>query len=159
MSPGGGEILQKNGLGDRRGGQIFTSTKLVKGTSVARPRTPSKILDARGAFKKNPDRKRDGEPEVKDPIGAPPEDLTDGELKAWNMIVARAPMGVLTSADWPTVWMASRLWAGFITEPDYPAGKVARLHAILGQFGLDPSSRAKMSIEKPKDVNPFDSFS
>lgn len=122
---------------------------------MARPRTPTKILDARGAFDKNPNRRRDGEPEVKESIGAPPEELSEGELKAWKMIVSRAPMGVLTSADWPSVWMAARIWAGFISDPDYPAGKVARLHAMLGQFGLNPSDRSKLSIEKPKDVNPF----
>ena len=122
---------------------------------MSRPRTPTAVLDARGAFKKDPQRKREGEPVVKDPIGSPPEELTPEQLKGWQMFVERAPMGVLTSADWPAVYMASILWAGFMADPDFPAGKLSRLEALMGKFGLTPSDRAKLNIPKPKEENPF----
>lgn len=127
---------------------------------MARPRTPTKILDARGAFKTHPERKREGEPEVKAPIGSPPDSLSELEKSAWHEIVSDAPMGVLTAADAKAVELAARLLAESRTDwENFTVGKIGRLQAFLGQFGMTPSDRAKMSIEKPKDVNPFDSFS
>ncbi len=126
---------------------------------MARPRTPTKVLDARGAFKANPQRKRDGEPEVHEPIGCAPDHLADDELAAWRQIISQAPMGVLTEADTIAVESAACLVAEFRRDKaDFPAGKLGRLQSFLGQFGMTPSDRAKMSIEKPKDVNPFDTL-
>ena len=126
---------------------------------MARPRTPTAILDARGAFKLNPNRRRDSEPVVKDPIGAPPESLTEQERQWWNEIVNRAPMGVLTSADYLPVIMAAKLMAEAMTDfAGMTPGRMARLHSLLGQFGMTPAERAKLSIPKAKEANPFDEF-
>jgi len=126
---------------------------------MPRPRTPSKILDARGAFKKNPQRKRDGEPEVKSPLGAPPEHLNESEAGCWHEIVSYAAMGVLTQADRLSVEIAARLLAesrvGFI---EMPTARLSRLHVMLGQFGMTPSERSKLNIERPRDANPFTAF-
>lgn len=126
---------------------------------MARPRTPTKILDARGAFKKDPQRRRDGEPEVREPIGPAPDYFAPDQLAAWNQIVGQAPLGVLTAADCLAVETASILVAEFRSNPaDFQTGKLGRLQSFLGQFGMNPSDRAKLSIEKPKDVNPFASL-
>lgn len=123
---------------------------------MARPRTPTKVLDARGSFKANPQRRRDSEPEVREPIGNAPDYFAEDEHAAWQQIVNQAPMGVLTQADCLAVEAAAKLVAEFRREgTDFAAGKLGRLQAFLGQFGMTPSDRAKMSIEKPKDVNPF----
>ena len=124
---------------------------------MARPRTPTRILDARGSFKKNPDRKRDGEPEVTDPIGAAPGCLSPDEVVAWNDIVAGAPIGVLTSADALAVETAAGLLAELRSDRVvFAAGKHSRLQSYFGQFGMTPADRAKLSIEKPSEPNPFD---
>ena len=34
----------------------------------------------------------------------------------------------------------------------------ALLNKMLGQLGMNPSDRSKISIEKPKDANPFAAF-
>ncbi len=126
---------------------------------MARPRTPTALLDARGAFKNHPDRKRDSEPVVKEPLGAPPSRLTGLEVEAWMEIVEFAPMGVLTRADRHAVEQAARLmaesWEDF---KSFPTAKLTRLQVTLGQFGMNPSDRSKLSIGKPKDGNPFDSL-
>jgi hypothetical protein len=65
---------------------------------MPRPRKPSKVLEISGAFKKNPARKRARatEPKVGLPLGAPPEEWTEGAghnprcaslLKIWQQIV------------------------------------------------------------------------
>lgn len=124
---------------------------------MARPRTPTKVLDARGAFKRHPERKRGGEPEVRDPLGAPPEDLSPAELRWWHEFAARAPVGVLTAADWPILLMASKLMAEFMFDSTaMNAGRLGRLQSLLGTFGMTPSDRAKLSIPKARDDdNPY----
>jgi hypothetical protein len=124
---------------------------------MGRPRTPTKVLDARGSFKKDPQRKREGEPEVKDPIGAAPEDFNDEQREAWNEIVTTAPIGVLTAADGVAVELASKLLADSRTNWDkFPSSMLTRLQSMLGQFGMNPSERSRLNIGKPKDANPFD---
>lgn len=114
------------------------------------------MLDARGAFKKNPQRRRDGEPEVKEPIGQVPDSLNEGEAGCWRELVDAAPLGVFTRADRLSVEVAAKLlWESRTDFANMRDGRVSRLLAILGQFGMTPSERAKLSIEKPKDANPF----
>ena len=123
---------------------------------MPRKKTPTRILDARGAFKKDPQRKREGEPQVTDSLSAPPDDFTPAEAKAWHMIASKAPLGVLMDADWPSVVMASILWAEFRADPAaFNTSRLTRLHAILGNFGLNPSDRASLNIEKPRTENQF----
>lgn len=126
---------------------------------MARPRKPTKVLEAKGAFKKDPQRRRDGEPEVTDPIGAPPESLTALEVKAWHELVTAAPTGVLTSADRIPMEMAAVLLAEFrVDRAEFTAAKYARLQSLTAAFGMTPADRSKLSIEKPKDSNPFAAF-
>lgn len=124
---------------------------------MARPRTPTNLLDARGAFKRNPQRRRDGEPVVREPLGAPPVSLAGAALVAWNEIVMTAPIGVLTEADRLAVEMAAHLLAEFRTDPTaFLPAKLMRLQSLLGTFGMTPSDRAKLSIPKAKErENPF----
>jgi len=123
---------------------------------MARPRKPTALLEAKGAFKKDPQRKRDGEPQVKTPLGNPPAHMTELECAMWFEIAATAPTGVLTSADAFAVEQLSVLLAEFRTiKSELSAQKLARISYYLGQFGMSPGERSKLSIEKPKDVNPF----
>ena len=124
---------------------------------MARPRTPTAVLDARGSFKKDPQRKRDGEPIVKEPLGPAPDYLSDSQRVAWNEIVARAPLGVLTQADTHAVEMTAKLIADSRDNWDkFPVSSMGRLQSLLGAFGMTPSERSRLNIGKPKDVNPFD---
>ena len=124
---------------------------------MPRRKTPTRVLDARGSFKKDPQRRRDGEPEVTDSLSTPPDDFSEAEAKAWHMIASKAPMGVLMDSDWPSVVMAAKLWAEFMADSiNFNTARLTRLHRILGDFGLNPSDRASLSIPKPRQYNPFD---
>lgn len=124
---------------------------------MARPRTPTNLLDARGAFKKDPQRRRDAEPVVREPIGAPPAELSGEELRWWQEIVTRAPLGVLTMADHVSVLLAAKLLAEAMADfASFNPAKLGRLQSLLGTFGMTPSDRAKLSIPKAKErENPF----
>lgn len=127
---------------------------------MARPRTPTKVLDARGAFRKHPERKRDREPSVTTPLGAPPESLTKQESAAWHEIAVGAPTSVLTESDRLSVELAARLLVESRTDwVNFTAAKLARLQSLLATFGMTPSDRAKLSIgcHQPDD-NPFSAF-
>ena len=127
---------------------------------MSRPRTPTKVLEARGSFKRHPERKRHGEPEVTEALGKCPKGFMEDQEGAWCDIVNTAPEGVLTSADSILVEVAALLLAEFRESPvDFPAAKLTRLEAILGKFGLNPSERSRMSIAPViEEVNPFDQF-
>lgn len=123
---------------------------------MARPRTPTNVLEMRGAFKKNPQRLKDraDEPLVLEPIGDPPATFTGDQLQAWNDIIGSAPGGVLTLADRLAVEGAARLLAlDRIGKASDSQGRL--LYALLGKFGMTPSDRSKVSAQKKAPSNPF----
>ena len=123
---------------------------------MARPRTATKILELKGAFKVNPERKRPAEPEGR--AGFParaPAGLTKFQKQAWAEIVKAVPDGVLTGSDLPAVKMVVSLYAEFLEEGiKMPYQHMARLCTEMGKLGLNPSDRARLSIEKPKKEAP-----
>lgn len=124
---------------------------------MARPRTPSNILDARGAFDKNPNRRRENEPEPLADIGEVPERLKTDEAEAWAEIVSSGHEGVFCQADRIAVEVASVLLAAFRADPiGMPAAKLARLDSLLARFGMTPSDRSKVSAPKKAASNPFE---
>lgn len=123
---------------------------------MSRRKNPTAVQDARGYFRKHPDRKRDGEPVVTEPLGAVPEGLKPGEMKAWQEIAEICPLGVLTQADRPTVLLAAKLYAEFMgSYAEMANPRLTLLNRVLGQLGLNPSDRASMSIPQAKPENPF----
>lgn len=127
---------------------------------MTRKRVPTKVLEARGAFRKNPNRRRDHEPEGVGVVGSPPESFSKEERAVWQDILERAPCGVLTGSDWFSVVLATRLWAKYMAEPEsFNAALIARMYRIFGDLGCNPVDRASMHIPKPKEPNPFEQFS
>jgi hypothetical protein len=123
---------------------------------MARPRTPTNVLDARGSFKKNPQRKRQ-DAETSGPLSDAPAHMGGAALHAWNEIAACAPRDVLTDSDRLALEVAAHLLAQFREDPtEFPAAKLVRLEALLGKFGMTPADRAKVGGKKeaPKG-NPF----
>lgn len=123
---------------------------------MGRPRTPSNILDARGAFDKNPNRRRVDEPEPNGEIGEPPTRFNAAELVAWSEIVSTCAAGVFCKSDRLAVEVAAVLLAMFREDPaGIPAAKLARLDSLMARFGMTPSDRSKVSAPKAPAVNPF----
>jgi len=124
---------------------------------MARPRTATNILEARGAFRKDPQRKRPNEPKVDSAFPAkPPAHLDAAERKCWREVVRIAPAGVLTGADIVTVEIVARLLAEFRDDSrGMQVARITRLTSEMGKIGLSPSARASLSVYKP-DENEFD---
>lgn len=80
---------------------------------MARPRTPSNVLNLRGSFKRNPKRARAraNEPHDERAIGKPPRGLTKEVRAAWRELVEASIPGVLRYSDRPAVLAAAQLYA------------------------------------------------
>lgn len=127
---------------------------------MARPRTPTAVLEARGAFKKNPQRRkaRAGEPKPAGGVGAPPDYLSERRQNIWHELALQAPW--LTVSDRVTLEIATSLLS------EFRRGRMSNeaLNTLLrttSKLGLDPSGRAKVSVpQKVEDAddNPFAAF-
>ena len=123
---------------------------------MPRPRTPSALLELRGAYRTHPERRR------QDAAGAgpfkrePPERLPPAIADAWRHIVERLPTVAITSTDEIAVEVAARLlaltWAG-----DADPKIFAQLLQWLGHLGMTPQARTKLPTKPAADSarNPF----
>jgi len=121
------------------------------------PATASAILELKGAYKTNPERRRLKEP---DPAGVfdkkPPKGLEKDEVAAWKEVVSQVPHLVLTGSDRNLVEVAAVLWAQFRREKhDMAIARLNRLVSIFGLLGMTPSDRTKLQVDKPK-TNEFE---
>lgn len=127
---------------------------------MARPFTPKNILRIRGSDKNHPARmkKREAEPENVKPLRDPPAHLSKHHRDAYSEIVMLSIPGVLGEADSIAVEQAASLLVkcrGLRDDP--PTAAEQRLFfSYLGQFGMLPGDRAKISIAKPESPNRFD---
>jgi len=132
---------------------------------VARPRTPSNILELRGAFRAHPERQR------RDAEGAgefnrePPEHLRPDVARAWRYLAARLPKIALTSSDELAVEQASRvlsnLWAMEQRMGDL-CGSLSEFKALndalarwLGLLGMTPRDRAHFAAQTERKPSAF----
>lgn len=124
---------------------------------MARPRTPTNVLDARGAFDKNPNRKRE-DPEVAGPLKGAPGYFDAEQVAIWKEVVKAAPKNVVTESDRFALEIAVLLLQQFRSDPiDFTAAKLVRLETLLGKFGMTPSDRAKVAgpVSKKPGGNAF----
>lgn len=119
---------------------------------MARPRTPSNVLELRGAFTKNPQRRRKGEPKPTGEIGSySPGSI--GKEDIWNELVSNCPPNVLTNSDRLALEIAVEYLHQFRTNPfSCSSERVKTLINLLARFGMTPSDRAKLSLpEKERE--------
>ena len=65
-------------------------------------------------------------------------------------------VGVLTGADRHNVEMAAYLMAEYRKNPaEMQTSRLTLLNRMLCQYGMTPSNRAKLSIPKARDEDPF----
>lgn len=117
-----------------------------------RPRTPAKILELKGAFKKDPQRRRVDAEGAGPFTGEPPTHLPQDAVRAWRYLVERLPKAALSSSDDVAVEVTARLltqfWAGNIAV-------VTEMRQWLGKLGMTPVDRAKIPGAPPQTDNPF----
>ncbi len=122
---------------------------------MARNRTPSNILELRGAFEKNPQRRRE-EPNVDRELGAAPGHFDDSRCAAWAEIVELAPEGVLTKADRIAIEMLADLLVRYRASMTPGGDKFTSadrrdLMAILARFGMTAADRSRVAAPKYKE--------
>ena len=122
-----------------------------------RPRTPTSILDARGAFKNHPERRklRKDEPVQLPELGDPPKCLDEAEREAWQEVVDCCAPGVLRRPDRLAVEEAARLLAKIRSGEFVHPSLRGRFHSLLGKFGMTPSERSKVSVPQQEPENAF----
>jgi hypothetical protein len=140
---------------------------------MGRARKSTEELERRGAFDKDPQRRksRANEPVCRDVIGPPPGDFThkasptsQGLLQAWNDLLAAAKEVRLTSADRIVVEATARLlYQTRYRGLDAKTGVYAQLAANLSRLGLTPADRSRVegtagSVDagQVEDANPFE---
>lgn len=127
---------------------------------MGRPRTPTNVLQLKGAFAKNParGREREGEMEAIGELGAPPDWLTESERGAWEELRGMQPSGCAGTSDRAHMAMVSKLYAFCKVTPveDIPPAILARLMAGLGLMGMNPSDRSKVKVGTAPVKNAFE---
>ena len=124
---------------------------------MARPRTPTKIAELRGAYRKNPSRRPLGEPEPAGVIGPAPSHFSQEQSAIWDEVVGLCYPGVLGQADRIALEIICRLLHLTRTDFDNMTGaQLARLTGLLGCFGMTPADRAKINVPRAKPKNPYE---
>jgi hypothetical protein len=116
---------------------------------MARPRTPTALLELRGAFKNHPSRLkgRKNEPLVLTGLPDPPHRLAEPVRSMWQEMKVRGFW--LTSADKYLVEIAATLMAAHREDRLKSAG-AAMLIGLLGKLGFSPNDRAKLNLPQAK---------
>ncbi|MBQ4854423.1 hypothetical protein IMW82_07040 [Rhodanobacter sp. B2A1Ga4] len=122
---------------------------------MPRQRKATNVLELSGAFAKNPNRRR-VDPVPHGPIGKAPKQGLITFAKAWAMIVAQCPDGVLADRDRVWVEVASSLFVQFRADPAnmHPA-KLSRLTAMLSSLGMSPADASRVVAKPVEKANPF----
>jgi hypothetical protein len=117
---------------------------------MARPRTPTAILDAKGSFIGKPSRRRDAEPTTDRPLGSPPKWMSTDEKKVWKELAKQALPGVVFESDRLMFSVLVSLAAKFYAGASMMASETAQMIQLSGKFALNPADRSKVAVEKPK---------
>lgn len=121
---------------------------------MARNRTPTSILDAKGAFAKNPNRARPNEPTTDQPIGNPPSYLSKEEKKIWKERVKQAIPGVLKFSDRTAFELLVRLDNTMRNDrANMKVSEMSLLVSLCSKFAMTPADRSKVNVEQPKKSN------
>ena len=121
---------------------------------MGRNKTPTAILDAKGAFILHPERRNDGEPETDRPLGPPPKYLSAAHKKIWKEVAKRCLPGVVTESDRDAFEMMIRLTYDMRNDSvDHPFTGVQRgnLIALWSRFAMTPADRSRVTVDKPKE--------
>ena len=101
-----------------------------------RPRKPTSILEFKGAYKKNPQRRRKAEPKPTKPVGRPPPHLDKDQRKAWRDIIRQCHPGVITQMDRAALEVAAYGLAWLRTAEKVKPSELRGVMFMLGDLLL-----------------------
>jgi hypothetical protein len=115
------------------------------GVPMARPRTPTAILELRGSFLRNPNRKkaRQNEPLVTTPLPSASQNLPKPVKATWEEMKRYGYW--LTSADRFLVEIAATFVARYRVN-ELKSGDISLLIALLGKIGFSPKERGALNL-------------
>jgi hypothetical protein len=117
---------------------------------MGRNRTPTAILEAKGAFNQNPQRKRLNEPTSTRPLGSPPKYLSKEQKKIWKETAKRLPPGVALESDRDAFEMMVRLTHSLRSGLPMMAAERSTLISLWSRFAMTPADRSRVSVDKPE---------
>jgi hypothetical protein len=114
---------------------------------MPKQRTPTTKLKLLGSFKKHPERERPDDVDTGAFPDEPPAHLADDVKVCWVEIRDACYYSVLQAADVFLVELTSGLLAELRRDPDKMlAARLTQLRVCLGQLGLSPTDRSKLSV-------------
>jgi phage terminase small subunit len=121
---------------------------------MARPRKPTTLLEVRGAFVKNPNRKRGHEP-IAEGVAVKPRFVKKTAACLWREYAPRvAAMGILKEVDSFNFGVWCCLAAEFEKDSQaMPANRIAQMRQVGERFGLDAGARAKLAVTEGDKIN------
>lgn len=112
-------------------------------------RKPTAVLEAAGAFKRNPARSRDSEPDSGRGVGPAPEDMSDAQKAIWDEMVSDCAAGVFQSSDRVTLEALVMLVDQFRSDRvGFGGRKYQQLMALLVRCGMTPADRSRVSVKR-----------
>lgn len=118
---------------------------------MARHAQPREVAELKGSISKDPQRYKGDPVKSELPLGDAPKHMSGSGQECWFEISTYSIPGVLTCADRISLELASELLAQFRLDPlEFPTTKIAQLVGLLARFGMTPTDRQKLSIDKPK---------
>lgn len=126
---------------------------------MARPRKPTAALELKGAYKKDPQRKKEraAEPKPSGAVGLPPNGFSDDERALWDQLAGHGFW--LADADRLMLEIAVKLMVLFRTGA-LDGGGISKLITALAKLGFSPTDRSKVQAPGAKDppVDPYADF-
>lgn len=127
---------------------------------MGRPRTPTAILELKGAFKNHPGRRKDrvNEPIPIGSVGDPPEHLEPQTATLWRDLAAYGAW--LTAADRLLLEVAVVLFARF-RAAELDGSGISKLITALSKLGFTPTDRGRVQAPGAKEPaeDPYAEFS
>lgn len=118
-------------------------------------RKPTATLEMSGAFVKNPNRQRTGEPDSGRGIGPAPEHMTPEQAAIWDEIVGDLAPGLLKSSDRQVFGWLVTLVTEFRRDPEGFGGrKWMVMVSLSGRFGMTPVDRSRLCVPAKSDDKP-----
>jgi hypothetical protein len=126
---------------------------------MARPPKPTAMHEASGAYKKNPNRKRNGEAKPRMGIGQAPVSRATDFSDVWDEIVSAVPPGVLGNTDRLHLEITCNLVCEYRRNPEeFPGYKMSEMNKMLGKLGMNPIDRIRITVPEQEEKSKEDEY-
>ena len=123
---------------------------------MARIPQPLELARLKGADIRNPQRYTQYVPKSNLVLGEPPEYMEPEAVRCWYEVAAICIPGTVTGADSLMLELLANTLAEYRADVrGFSAANKTFLKSLFASFGLGPSERSKLGMDKPPEDNPF----